>query len=336
MRRLPVYLLIDCSELMAGVAIDSVNAAVQGMVRDLRGMPNALETVAMSVITFSSEARLVVPLTPVELFQVPVLTVRPGTSLGRALDLLASCISMDVVKTTKDRKGDWRPLVFLFTDGQPTDDWRGAAERIKALASPKIANFYAIGCGDDVDFSVLHEITDIVFKTSSADAEAIRKAFVWITASVQNASAGIAEGAGQLPKLDGDYALKEIPKGEYQPESEPRQVFIHAKCSTTKGDYLMRFRRDQEDGPYVAVAAHKLAGCDVGFGAKLPPVQSARLVGVPACPYCGNGSAVVCGCGGAMCIDMQKPFGGVICPHCGAELQGDFTTGNFDVRQSAG
>ena len=335
MRRLPVYLLIDCSESMAGAAIDSVNTAVQGMVRDLRGMPHALETVALSVIAFSGDARVVIPLTPIELFKLPALSIRPGTSLGHALDLLASYVSMDVVRTTKDRKGDWRPLVFLFTDGQPTDDWRGAAERIKALTSPRIANIYAIGCGDDVDFSVLHEITDIVLKTSAADAEAIRKAFVWITASVQSASKGATEGAERLPELDGDCALKEVQKGEYKPQSEPRQVFIHAKCSTTKGDYLMRFVREQDDGPYVAMAAHKLVGYDAEFGANLPPVQSARLAGVPACPYCGNGSAAVCGCGGVMCIDIRKPEG-VICPHCATEQQGGFTKGNFDVRQSAG
>lgn len=335
MRRLPVYLLIDCSESMAGAAIDSVNAAIKGMVRDLRRTPHALETVAMSVIAFSGDARVVVPLTPVEMFQLPSLSIRPGTSLGRALDLLTSCLSADVVRTTKDRKGDWRPLVFLFTDGQPTDEWRGAVERIKALTAPRIANIYAIGCGDDVDFAVLHEITDIVFKTTGADAEAIRKAFVWITASVQSASTSVGEGAERLPALDDDCALKEVPRGEYAQESEPRQFFIHARCSKTKGDYLMRFVREVEDGPYVAKVAHKLEGYESGFGAKLPPVQSACLAGVPACPYCENGSAAVCGCGGVMCIDMRKPEG-VICPHCGMEQQGGFTTGNFDVRQSAG
>lgn len=330
MRRLPVYLLIDCSESMAGAAIEEVNRAVQGMVRDLRAMPQALDTVAMSVIAFSSDARLVVPMTPIDIFQLPALTIRPGTSLGRALDLLAACANTDVVRTTKDRKGDWRPLVFLFTDGQPTDDWRAAADRLKALTSPRIANIYAIGSGVDVDYSVLHEITDIVLK-----AEDISKAFVWITASVQSASMGLTEGIDRLPQLGDDSALKEVPKGEYVPETEPRQVFVNARCSKTKGDYLMRFVREQEGGPYVATKAHKLEGDEAGFGAKLPPVQSARLAGVPACPYCGNRSAAVCGCGGAMCIDMQKPEG-VICPHCGTEQQGGFTTGNFDVRQSQG
>lgn len=335
MRRLPVYLLIDCSESMAGAAIDSINTAVQSMVTDLRSTPHALETVVLSVIAFSGDASVVVPLTPVDMFQLPTLTIRPGTSLGRALDLLAACISKDVVKTTKDRKGDWRPLVFLFTDGQPTDDWRGAAERIKKMNSPRIANIYAIGCGDDVDFSILHEITDIVFKTTTSDAEAIRKAFVWITASVQSASTGIKDGPDKLPELDGSIALKEVHKGEYIPEDEPRQVFVHARCSQTKKDYLMRFVRAQEDGPYVATASHKLEGLEAGFAAKMPPVQSARLAGVPACPYCGNGSAAVCGCGGTMCLDV-KNTNGLICPHCDAEMKGGFTTGNFDVRQSAG
>lgn len=330
MRRLPVYLLIDCSESMAGSAIEDVNRAVQVMVRDLRGTPQALDTVAISVITFSGDARLVVPLTPIELFQLPALTIRPGTSLGRALDLLVSCVSMDVVKTTESRKGDWRPLVFLFTDGQPTDDWRSAAERLKTLTSPRISSIYAIGSGIDVDYSVLHEITDIVLK-----ADDINKAFVWITASVQSASVGLTEGIGSLPALGDDYALKEVSKDEYVPEIEPRQVFVNAKCSMALCDYLMRFVREQVGGPYVAKAAHELNGYDAEFGTKLPPVQSVRLAGVPACPYCGNPSAAVCRCGGVMCIDIRKSEG-VICPHCGMLQQGGFTTGNFNVNQSEG
>ena len=59
-------------------------------------------------------------------------------------------------------KGDYRPLVFLLTYGQPTDDYRPAATAIRAANNPKIANIYAIGCGPDVDTGMLREITDIV------------------------------------------------------------------------------------------------------------------------------------------------------------------------------
>jgi uncharacterized protein YegL len=110
---------------MVGSAIAAINAAVPAMVQELRKIPYALETVAISVITFSGDARLVVPLSFLEFFKLPELKIHPGTSLGRALDMLASCVGRYVVMTTPERKGDWLPLVFLFTDGQPTDALEG-------------------------------------------------------------------------------------------------------------------------------------------------------------------------------------------------------------------
>ena len=251
--------------------------------------------------------------------------------------MLVSCISTDVVRTTPDRKGDYRPLVFLFTDGQPTDDWRGAVARVKAFRSPGIANIYAIGCGEDVDYSVLREITPTVFKTTDMDAETIRKAFVWITASVGAASASIGTGMGELPRLPAECsgALKEVMSWECVPTGEPRQVFIHARCNIYKEAYLMRYVLEDRGGCYVAASAHKLQGDDASGGTKLPPVQSDRLVGVPSCPYCENAGAAMCGCTGVMCINPHATFG-VICPHCGTEQRGRFEKGNFSVRQSAG
>lgn len=263
------------------------------------------------------------------------------------------------VKGFAERKGDWLPLVFLFTDGQPTDDWRGAAERIKKLSLPntahnddeldatgsenlkrmgtqKIASVYAIGCGNDVDFSVLHEITDSVFKTSEMNAKAIRDAFVWITASVQYASRTIAGGTVSLPEPPSSCGLKDVPKDECSfVDREPRQVFIHVKCSNTKGDYLIRYVREDEIDGYLATAVHKLDRYDSGFGAALPPIQSSRLKGMVACAYCSNESVATCGCGGAMCINTHE-LGEIICPYCGTVLEGDFVTGDFDIRQSAG
>ena len=38
-------------------------------------------------------------------------------------------IDRDVVKTTPEIKGDWRPVVFLLTDGHPTDSTAAATRR---------------------------------------------------------------------------------------------------------------------------------------------------------------------------------------------------------------
>src|SRR5205085_5647453 len=71
LRRLPIYLLLDCSESMAGEAIADLERGVETMVTVLRGDPQALESAYVSVITFARDARQVLPLTEILSFQCP-------------------------------------------------------------------------------------------------------------------------------------------------------------------------------------------------------------------------------------------------------------------------
>jgi uncharacterized protein YegL len=61
-RRLPVYLLLDCSESMVGDGIDAVNAGMRQLLLDLHSDPHALETVWISIITFAGSATQILPL----------------------------------------------------------------------------------------------------------------------------------------------------------------------------------------------------------------------------------------------------------------------------------
>ena len=54
MRRLPIYLLLDCSGSMMGEPITAVQTGLQNLVATLRQDPYALETAFISVITFDS------------------------------------------------------------------------------------------------------------------------------------------------------------------------------------------------------------------------------------------------------------------------------------------
>lgn len=340
MRRLPVYVLLDCSESMIGPGIEGLRIAVDAMLRELRCNPHALETVWLSFITFDSEARQAAPLTPLEDVQPPLLQVRPGTALGGALRLAADAIRREVKRTTATEKGDYRPLMFLITDGQATDEWESAIREVDSRAKTRPANIYAIGCGADVDFAQLGKITDIVLQLDKVNAEGFGKLFVWLSASVHSASTGVADGdpSALLDKLPTDISkvdLRKVPPHD----GRPRQLFLRAHCVQKRGVYLMRFRLDEEAGLYRAVSSHPLAktpGAAREF--KLPPVDSRLLVGCPPCPYCSNEVAAGCGtCNTLFCLPVRNQPSQVTCPACESIIsRGDDSSGGFMVSQSTG
>ncbi len=131
-RRLPVYLLLDTSGSMNGEPIEAVRQGVKALLMELKSDPQALETAYLSVITFDSVARQVCPLTELIDFKEPELQASGITSLGAALRLLSECIEDEVRKGSTEQKGDWKPLVFILTDGAPTDEWEQAAEELKS------------------------------------------------------------------------------------------------------------------------------------------------------------------------------------------------------------
>jgi uncharacterized protein YegL len=339
-RRLPIYLLLDCSESMAGDAITEVNHGVQAMLDALRSDPQALESACLSVITFAGRARQVMPLTEILAFQAPRLSVRTGTAMGAALKLVKQCIQREVVKTTPTTKGDYKPLVILFTDGEPTDEWESIADDLKRQRNPSIANIYAIACGPDADTDVLRRVTDIVLRMKDMSPQAWRKVFVWLTASVQTTSQALEMGReGQpvnLPPLPAD-VLEVAPVSTGFKDPRPRQLFLHAWCSRNRKPYLMRFARRPDGDRYAALCAHPLESLEEegGGGASLPPINTAMLDGCPACPYCENPAAVMCACGALTCCS-GAPEGNFTCPKC--HQSGSLGPGGhgFDVTRSQG
>ena len=311
------------------------------MIRRLRADPHALDTASVSVITFHGTAQQVVPLTDVAEVRVPKLSVRPGTSLGAALKLLRECIAADVRQTTADQKGDYRPIVFLLTDGQPTDDWESVRAAMERLTHPKIANLYAIGCGDDVDFDVLHQLSDIVFKMKDLTPESLNKLFIWLTASVQSASLGVWGGDETAEGIDLSKKPKEVERVEpgslASHDGTPRQVFLKIHCSKVRRPYLARFRYNQDVQLYEPVSAHPLeSSLDEGDRFDVPSLNASLLMGCPPCPYCQNSGGVgLCSCDNLICLS-EGPVRKALCPCCLTQVTFQQGGDDFSINQSLG
>lgn len=201
MRRLPVYLLLDTSGSMTGEPIEAVKNGVQVLISTLRQDPYALETAYLSVITFDSSARQLVPLSELSAFQMPDIKASGTTALGAALTLLSEKLNSEVQKTTLDTKGDWKPLVFLMTDGRPTDDYQHG---LRELQKQKVGMIVACAAGHGGDTAILQQLTEVVVRLDTADSSTIKAFFKWVSASISTGSQKVENnkevgGLSELP-----------------------------------------------------------------------------------------------------------------------------------------
>lgn len=188
MRKLPVYLLLDTSGSMYGEPIEAVKNGVQMLLSALRQDPYALETAHLSLITFDNRAKQVVPLTDISSFQAPDLKASGQTALGEALALLAERVDSEVAKTTQEKKGDWKPLVFIMSDGEPTDD---LDKGIEEMRKRKFGIVVACAAGQGANAEKLKKITESVVRLDTLENESVKEFFKWVSASVSASSAKV-------------------------------------------------------------------------------------------------------------------------------------------------
>lgn len=182
MRHLPVYILIDTSGSMKGEPIESVKAGLSDMIASLRQDPYALETVCISIITFDRQVKQILPLTELADMQIPAI-VTPDTGptfLGAALEILCQRAEAEVQKGTAEQKGDWRPLLFILTDGKPSDlqAYENVIPKVKSL---NFASIVACAAGPKAKTEPLQKLTSQVFTLDTMDSSSFKKFFVWVS-----------------------------------------------------------------------------------------------------------------------------------------------------------
>jgi len=199
MRRLPVFLLIDSSTSMKGEAIDAVNSGLKTLFKDLRSNPFALETVFLSVISFNTTAQIVRPFD--DLLRTDDLTIeaKGQSNFGLGLELLISELNENVKKSTKDTKGDWKPLVFFMTDGRPSGAWK---KRLKEFLALKVGKWVICACGMKSNMEIIESMGGSIVILNNKNEQSIHEFFKWVSNSISSHSKSIDQNQTEITNLE--------------------------------------------------------------------------------------------------------------------------------------
>lgn len=185
--RLPCLLLLDISASMAGAPIKALQVGLRTFLDDLLGDPNASERVELALVTFGSHVAILRDFCPVNEFDVPDLSPAGGaTSMGEALEL-----GLDLIERRKqDYKSlgiaYYKPMILLFTDGEPTDEWHFPVNRLHRESALRRVSFYAVGL-ENADMKFLERISP---GSSPIMIRQLRfsEMFLWLSASMRSLS----------------------------------------------------------------------------------------------------------------------------------------------------
>lgn len=173
---------------MKGAPIEAVNKGLALLVDALKVDPEMIECAYLSILSFDRDVKEVLPLTELYLLEeVPVLvTPESGaTHMGKALEVLIEKVKKEVRKNTAGSNGDYKPLLFVITDGKPSDI--GLYDQMtKKIAECKFAIIVACAAGPQAKIEPLTKLTtlDKICVLSDMDEKSFADFFICVSQSI--------------------------------------------------------------------------------------------------------------------------------------------------------
>ena len=172
--RCPVVMLLDTSGSMKGQPIQELNEGLRSFSAAVKADPLASLRVEVAIVTFGGSVQVLdvrggkgatsdfdagQAFATVDLFQPPTLTASGGTPMGEAARR-ALVLLRERKEIYKQNSLDYfRPWLFLITDGQPTDEWRSAAQQVKDEEARKGVLFFGVGV-EGADMGTLAQFSE--------------------------------------------------------------------------------------------------------------------------------------------------------------------------------
>lgn len=199
--RCPCLLLVDVSYSMSGKKIKQLNDAMPLLFEGVTQDSLASQRVELAVASFGNDdVDLVQDFATVDACKAPSLSADGNTPMGKAIHF-----GLDLVQQRKDiyranQIGYYRPWIFLITDGEPTDSWQTAAQRVHDEEAAKKMAFFAVGV-DGADMNTLAQIAPASRPPVKLNGLAFADLFVWLSTSLARVSTSVAGGQVELPAV---------------------------------------------------------------------------------------------------------------------------------------
>lgn len=201
--RCPVVLLLDTSGSMSGQPINELNAGVAIFKQEVQKDEKARLRVEVAIITIRDEQpQLVQPFVTINEFNPQTLTTSGRTPMGQAIEL-----ALDQVEAFKKNCKEigisyYQPWVVLITDGDPTDDWQNAAQRVKKATDTDKLCFFAIGVSN-ANMDILKQIAPSTTPPVMLDGLKFKELFRWLSDSMERVSISKIGEQVDLPSISG-------------------------------------------------------------------------------------------------------------------------------------
>ena len=155
-----IFFIVDTSGSMEGERIGALNTFIRALLPDLRDTAEANNAkIKIAVLAYSSGARWITAEGPVDADRFKWKDLEAGgiTDMGEAFKMLNEKLSGNDFMPEIDRS--YAPIMFLFCDGEPTDEWIKELALLKQNKWFKAAIKAALPVGEDANKDVLKAFT---------------------------------------------------------------------------------------------------------------------------------------------------------------------------------